>query len=63
MDGEKEDRSVSGVCAIFGGLIAQEVLKVMSGKEEPHQNVIVLNAQKGTAVVKHLQPHKQASAT
>jgi len=53
--------SVSGVCAIFGGLIAQEVLKVMSGKEEPHQNVILLNALKGTAVVKHLQPPKQAS--
>ena len=53
--------SVSGVCAIFGGLIAQEVLKVMSGKEEPHQNAIMLNALKGTAVVKHLQPHKQAS--
>ena len=53
--------SVSGVCAIFGGLIAQEVLKVMSGKEEPHQNAIMLNALKGTAVVKHLQPHKQPS--
>lgn len=53
--------SVSGVCAIFGGLIAQEMLKVMSGKEEPHQNAIMTNALKGTAVVKHLQPHKQAS--
>ena len=53
--------SVSGVCAIFGGLIAQEVLKVMSGKEEPHQNAIMLNAQKGTAVVKHLQPRKDGS--
>ena len=61
--GATTEYSASGVCAILGGLIAQEVLKVMSGREEPHQNVIVLNAQKGTAVVKHLQPHKQATAT
>ena len=54
--------SVSGACAIFGGLVAQEVLKVMSGKEEPHQNAIIVNALTGTAVVKHLQPHKQISA-
>ena len=62
-DAASREYSVSGVCAIFGGLIAQEVLKVMSGREEPHQNAIIFNAQKGTAVVKHLQPHthKQAS--
>ena len=47
---------VSGVCSIFGGLVAQEVLKVLSGKEEPHQNCVLLNADKGTAIVKHLRP-------
>ena len=60
VQGATGEYSLSGVCAIFGGLIAQEVLKVMSGKEEPHQNAIILNALKGTAVVKHLQPHKSA---
>lgn len=59
--GAAVEYSVSGVCSIFGGLIAQEVLKVMSGKEEPHQNTIIVNALKGTAVVKHLQPHKSSS--
>ena len=51
---------VSAPSAIFGGLIAQEVLKVLSGKEEPHQNCIVLNADKGIALVKNLKPSVDA---
>ena len=52
---------VSAVCAIFGGLVAQEVLKVLSGKEEPHQNCVLLNAEKSTAIVKHLRPTEKAT--
>ena len=49
---------VSAVCAIFGGVIAQDVLKVLSGKEEPHQNTVVFDAINGIALVKSLQPDK-----
>lgn len=46
---------VSSHCAIFGGLVAQDVLKIVSKKEEPHQNAIIYTACNSfSASVKHL---------
>jgi len=42
--------------AIFGGLIAAEVVKVVSGKDEPYNNVMLFNAHTSTAIVKRLPP-------
>jgi ubiquitin-like 1-activating enzyme E1 A len=44
---------VSPIVAVFGGMIAQEVLKIISGKDEPLNNVIVYHSQVGNALVKH----------
>lgn len=45
------------VCAIMGGLLAQEVLKAISHRDEPLDNVGVFNAADGAAVYKHVVPN------
>ena len=47
---------VSAVCAVVGGIVAAEILKVLSGKDEPLDNVIVYDSDANSAVVQHIQP-------
>lgn len=47
---------ISPVCAVIGGLIGAEILKVLSGRDEPLDNVIVYDSVSSSAVVKHVQP-------
>ena len=42
---------VSPITSVFGGMIAQEVLKVLSGKDEPLKNVLLYNSTLGNAMV------------
>lgn len=47
---------LSPICAVFGGLVGAEVLKVLSGKDEPYQNVVLFDAQENAAVVQWVAP-------
>lgn len=38
------------MCAVFGGLLASEMLKILSGQDEPWPNVHVYNAQTSESV-------------
>lgn len=42
---------MSPVCAILGGILAQEVIKVVSGKDLPIKNWFVFNAEDMSGVV------------
>jgi len=44
------------VCAVFGGLLAQEILKAISHKDLPHKNFVLYNAHEGEAVVADIHP-------
>lgn len=47
---------LSPVCAVMGGLLAQEVLKAVSGKDLPLKNVVVFNGMLAEAGVQDLRP-------
>jgi ubiquitin-like 1-activating enzyme E1 A len=47
---------LSPVCAVGGGLLAQEVLKAVSGKDAPLQNVVLFNGIMSEAGVQNLRP-------
>lgn len=42
---------VSPVCAIVGGVMAQEVIKALSQKEQPHNNMFFFNPLKNLGFV------------
>jgi hypothetical protein len=42
---------VSPVCAIVGGVMAQEIIKAVSQKESPHNNMFFLNPIKNVGFV------------
>ena len=44
------------VCAVVGGMVAAEVVKIISGKEEPINNSFFYEALEGNGVVKRLGP-------
>ena len=50
--------SLAPVCTIFGGLIGQEVLKVVSGQGEPIQNILFFDAKTTGAIVRLVPPNK-----
>ena len=41
-------------CAVLGGLLGQEVVKVLARKELPVNNILLLDATDGAAVVKRV---------
>lgn len=49
------------VCAIIGGLLSREILKVVSGKDEPVSNCVVYDGQ-GATVWNIAEIPKQKSA-
>lgn len=42
---------LSPVCAIVGGVLAQEIIKAVSQKDPPHNNFFFFNTQDGAGVV------------
>jgi hypothetical protein len=42
---------LSPACAIVGGVMAQEIIKAVSQKESPHNNMFFLNPTKNVAFV------------
>jgi ubiquitin-like 1-activating enzyme E1 A len=51
---ESRQRHISPVCAVFGGIIGGEVLKILSGKDEPLDNLIVYDSTQNSAVVRQV---------
>lgn len=49
------DCVLSPVCAIFGGLIGSEILKVISGSDKPWENTVLFDAQVSQAVPKDIK--------
>ncbi|ORX92994.1 SUMO-activating enzyme subunit 1 [Basidiobolus meristosporus CBS 931.73] len=47
------------VCAIVGGILAQEILKVLSAKELPVNNFFLYNGLDGTGLVHQVEPTKE----
>ena len=45
---------VSPACAIVGGVMAQEIIKAVSQKEAPHNNMFFLNPIKNVGFVDRL---------
>lgn len=50
------DSYFSPVCAVFGGLLASEVLKIISGKDRPWENCMVYSAHTNEAVCRSVFP-------
>jgi len=48
------DCELCPVCSIFGAIIAQEMLKVISAKEAPLKNVVIYDAIQGLALVQSI---------
>ena len=44
------------VCAVVGGVIANEIIKIISGKERPINNAFLFDALSGEGVVQRLGP-------
>jgi hypothetical protein len=42
---------VSPACAVIGGVMAQEIIKAVSQKESPHNNMFFLNPTKNVGLV------------
>jgi hypothetical protein len=49
-------RELSPVCAIVGGILAQQIIKVVTGKDEPFTNFFFYNALDSTGNVEELRP-------
>jgi ubiquitin-like 1-activating enzyme E1 A len=47
---------LSPVCAIVGGVLGQEVIKALSGKDEPYQNCFLYDGVNSTGIVEALRP-------
>jgi ubiquitin-like 1-activating enzyme E1 A len=45
---------LAAVCAVVGGILGQEILKVLSGKDEPLNNTFVYSAEEGYGIMKEL---------
>ncbi|KAH8556118.1 SUMO-activating enzyme subunit 1-like protein [Umbelopsis sp. PMI_123] len=49
---------ISPVCAIVGGILAQEIIKVLSGKELPIQNWFFYDGIAGSGLIHHIEKGK-----
>jgi ubiquitin-like 1-activating enzyme E1 A len=49
---------LSPVCAIVGGILAQEIIKVLSGKELPVQNWFLYDGISGSGLIHHIEEGK-----
>ncbi|KAG2186389.1 hypothetical protein INT43_002827 [Umbelopsis isabellina] len=49
---------LSPVCAIVGGILAQEIIKVLSGKELPVQNWFLYDGISGSGLIHHIEKGK-----
>lgn len=47
--------ALNPVCAIFGGLIGSEILKVISGQDKPWENTLVFDGQLSQAVPRNIK--------
>ena len=47
---------LSPVCAIVGGVLAQEIIKALSAKDRPHTNSFLYNGQQNTGIIELLHP-------
>lgn len=47
---------LSPVCAVVGGVLAQEVIKAISGNDHPYLNTFLYNGQQNTGIVELLHP-------
>ena len=47
---------LSPVCAVVGGVLAQEVIKAISGKDRPYTNCFLYDGQQNTGIIEILQP-------
>ncbi len=54
---------ISPVCAIVGGILAQELIKVVTGKDEPLSNFFFYNGMDGGGFVECVPAPPAAAAT
>ena len=47
---------LSPVCAVVGGVLAQEVIKAISAKDHPYLNSYLYNGQQDTGIIELLRP-------
>ena len=47
---------LSPVCAVVGGVLAQEVIKALSAKDRPYTNSFLYDGQRGTGIIELLRP-------
>ena len=45
---------MSPVCAITGGILAQEIIKAVSKKDEPHNNFFFYNGVDSSAIIEKI---------
>ncbi|CAO3690429.1 unnamed protein product [Umbelopsis vinacea] len=55
---QTSDTELSPVCAIVGGILAQEIIKVLSGKELPIQNWFFYDGIAGSGLIHHIEKGK-----
>ncbi len=47
---------LSPVCAVVGGVLAQEIIKAISAKDRPYSNSFLYNARQNTGIIELLHP-------
>jgi len=47
------------VCAVAGGIVAQEVLKIVSGKGSPLWNLFTFDGVQGAGIIETIEPKAQ----
>ena len=47
---------LSPVCAVVGGVLAQEVIKALSAKDRPYTNSFLYDGQQGSGIIELLRP-------
>jgi len=52
---------LSPVCAVVGGIVGQELLKAISGKDEPVDNFFFFDGLSGSGVIRSIRPVEAAS--
>ncbi|KAL6075025.1 E1 ubiquitin-activating protein aos1 [Balamuthia mandrillaris] len=54
---------LSPVCAIVGGILGQQVINVLSGKDEPLHNFFFYDVQRGVGLVEKIGPTSSSSSS
>jgi ubiquitin-like 1-activating enzyme E1 A len=47
---------ISPVCAVLGGVVAQDVINVLGGREQPVQNFLLFNGERSVAPIYAMHP-------